>query len=248
MISQNDTLAPMVRKLGYWCRLTADDEAAVRALPYIRKTLSQHSYIVRDGDEPEHACLLLSGFAYRQKLTGNGGRQILSLHMSGDLVDLQNSLLRTADHSVQALTQIEVAFISRDKVKSLAFARPNVGMAMWYDTLVDASIHREWTANIGRRDATTRLAHLLCEFGVRLHAAGLSDICDYQLPMTQEQLGDATGLTPVHVNRTLKGLDREKLIKRDKRAVFIKDWKRLAAAGDFNSNYLHLQDELLPAK
>jgi CRP-like cAMP-binding protein len=133
--------------------------------------------------------------------------------------------------------------IPRDAVKALAFARPAVGMAMWYDTLVEGSVQREWTANIGRRDARTRMAHLLCEFGVRLEQAGLGTLCEYELPMTQEQLADATGLTSVHVNRTLRSLDREGWTERRMRSVRIKDWDELAAAGDFDPAYLHLADE-----
>lgn len=243
--SSEHPLAPLVRKLSQWMDLAEEDADAVLSLPFTSKSLSAQNYIVRDGDTPEHSCLLVSGFAYRQKVVGNGGRQILALHVKGDMVDLQNSLLRTADHSVQALTKVEVAFIPRRAVLDLAFARPKVGMAMWYDTLVDGSVHREWTANIGRRDAPTRLAHLLCEFGIRLHAAGLGEVCCYEIPMTQEQLADVTGLTPVHVNRTLMALDRQGLTDRTKRAVTIRDWKRLADMGDFHSDYLHLHDDMM---
>jgi CRP-like cAMP-binding protein len=116
---------------------------------------------------------------------------------------------------------------------------------MWHDTLVDGSVFREWIANVGRRDARTRLAHLLCEFALRLEAAGLGEHSKWELPMTQEQLADATGLTPVHVNRTLKTLDADGLIVRNKRAVSVSDWKRLAAAGDFQSGYLHMRDDKL---
>jgi CRP-like cAMP-binding protein len=238
----------MLRKLSKWARLSEEDQQAVLALPHEKKSIGKANYIVRDGDKPSRSCVLLSGFAYRHKLVGNGGRQILALHMSGDVVDLQNSLLRTADHDVQALTDAEVAFIPVDAVRELAFGRPTVGMAMWYDTLVDGSVHREWTANVGRRDAHTRIAHLLCEFGVRLQYAGLSDLCSsYEMPMTQEQLADATGLTAVHVNRTLKGLDREGLTRRTMRSVFIDDWDALAKTGDFDTRYLHLEDEQEPA-
>ena len=119
-------------------------------------------------------CLpVASGFAYRHKHAGNGGRQILSIHMKGDLVDLQNSLLGVADHNVQMLTAGEVAMIPVEAIRELAFARPNVGMAMWYETLVEGSIFREWVLNIGRRDARTRIAHLLCEFAIRLEGAEL---------------------------------------------------------------------------
>jgi CRP-like cAMP-binding protein len=161
--------------------------------------------------------------------------------MKGDVVDLQNSLLRTSDHNVQALTKIEVALIPVEAIQDLAFARPGVGKAMWYETLVDASIFREWTLNVGRRDAKSRTAHLLCEFALRLEVAGLGEQCDYELPMTQEQLADALGLTSVHVNRSLKALQKDGLIDRTQRSVKIGSWKKLAAVGDFDSQYLHLE-------
>jgi CRP-like cAMP-binding protein len=243
MTSSGHTLAPMLRKLSKWSVLDEQDRQAVLALPHETATIGKGNYIVRDGDKPKRSCVLLSGFAYRHKLVGNGGRQILSVHMSGDVVDLQNSLLKIADHDVQALTEAVVAFIPVGAVRKLAFSRPAVGMAMWYDTLVDASVHREWTANVGRRDARTRMAHLLCEFGVRLQDAGLGTLHSYEMPMTQEQLADCTGLTSVHVNRTLKSFDREGLTQRTLRSVAIGDWDALAKAGDFDTRYLHLADK-----
>jgi CRP-like cAMP-binding protein len=241
MSPQSQTLLPMLRKLQLWMDLDEQDQQAVLRLPYSTKRLGAHQYIVRDGEKPTHSCLLLRGFAYRHKVTGDGGRQIMSIHMKGDVVDLQNSLLRRSDHNVQALTNIEVAYMPVEAVRSLAFDRPNVGRAMWYETLVDASIFREWTLNVGRRDARARTAHLLCEFATRLKVAGLGEQLDYELPMTQDQLADALGLTPVHVNRTLKSLETEGLIERTRRSVRIVDWKTLAAVGDFDPNYLHLE-------
>jgi CRP-like cAMP-binding protein len=161
--------------------------------------------------------------------------------MKGDIVDLQNSILGTADHSVQMLTEGQVVLIPRDAVRQLALDHPRIGMAMWQDTLVDASIFREWIANIGRRKALTRVAHLLCEFSLRLKVAGLGEPTNYTLPMTQDQLADAVGLTPVHVNRTLKSLEHENLIARRQRSVTIGNWQRLADVGDFDSTYLHLR-------
>ncbi len=242
-IDPSATLLPMFEKLQMWMPLDVGDKAAVLALPHKVQKLGPAQYIVRDGERPIHSCLLLSGFAYRHKITGDGGRQIMSIHMKGDVVDLQNSLLRRSDHNVQALTSIEVALIPVEAVQDLAFTRPAVGKAMWYETLVDASIFREWTLNVGRRIAIKRTAHLLCEFALRLEAAGLGEQCDYQLPMTQDQLADALGLTSVHVNRTLKALEKDGLIERSKRSVKIENWERLAAVGDFDSNYLHYEAE-----
>lgn len=235
-------LRPLVRKLGYWSALDAVDEQAVLDLPYRTKKVERHGFVVREREQATHCYLLLSGYAIRHKTVSSGARQILSVHMRGDMVDLQNSLLGIADHSVQLITEGEVAYIPRDAMKAIAFERPNVGMAMWLDTLVDGSIFREWIANVGRRNAHARLAHLLCEFSLRLKLAGLGEETEYELPMTQEQLADCTGITPVHVNRTLKALEAERLIeRRTSRTVTIGDWRKLAEAGDFDSTYLHLR-------
>jgi CRP-like cAMP-binding protein len=233
----------MLRKFEYWHKLSESDRAALLSLPHAMKNLAQNSYIIREGDCATHSCVLLSGFAIRHKIVADGRRQIVSIHMKGEMVDLQNSLLGRADHSVQMLTSGRVAMIPRDEITRLAFERPAIGKAMWMDTLVDASIFREWVANVGRRDAPTRIAHLLCEFSLRLEVAGLGEQTNYELPMTQEQLADATGLTAVHVNRTLRGLDASGLIERtNPRRIVIGDWRKLADAGDFDSAYLHLHD------
>ena len=162
--------------------------------------------------------------------------------MPGDMVDLQNSLLGVADHNVEALSSMTAAFIPREEIVQLAFSRPNVGKALWLETLVEGSIQREWIANVGRRDALTRISHLLCEFAYRLDAVGLGKECNYELPMTQDQIADTTGLTPVHVNRTLKELDAKGLTVRSKKSVAITDLPRLAKIGDFRSLYLHLPE------
>jgi CRP-like cAMP-binding protein len=243
--SHASPLAPMLRKLEYSGPLSASDREAVLALPHTLKTIEPQGYIVREGDKATHSCLLRDGYVYRHKIVADGARQIFSIHMVGDMVDLQNSLLETADHNVQALTRSEVAFIPREAMMAIAFERPAIGMAMWFDTLVDGSIFREWIANVGRRNARTRLAHLLCEFSLRLEAAGLGKHDEYTLPMTQEQLADCTGLTAVHVNRTLRGLDSDGVINRTSRSVTVEDWKRLAAVGDFRSNYLHMREDQL---
>ena len=238
-------LSPMLRKLEYWAFLNEEDRAALLALPHTLKRIERHHYIVREGDKPTHSCLMVSGLSYRHKIVADGARQIVSIQMAGDVVDLQNSLLGTGDHNVQALTTCQVAFIPCEAIRKIAFDRPAIGQAMWYDTLVDGSIFREWIANIGRRDARTRLAHLLCEYALRLEAAGLGSHVTWELPMTQEQLGDCTSLTPVRVNRMLKALESDGLISRSQRSVTVNDWTELAATGDFDSTYLHLPEHKL---
>ena len=241
-LDTNHALAPMVRKLEQWHPLDEAESAAILALPHVTRHLKAHQYIVWDGDKPHNACLLLAGYAFRHKLAGNGSRQILSLHMKGDILDLQNSLLGTADHNVQMMTDGSVALIPVQSVIDLAFKMPAIGMAMWYETLVDGSIFREWILNVGRRDAFTAIAHLLCEFAMRAEAANIGQSVQYELPLTQEQLADAVGLTSVHVNRTLMRLEEEGHIRRNRRVIEIDDWQNLAKVADFEPRYLHFRN------
>lgn len=246
MHTEQSALAPLVRKLSLLTRLSAEEQAAVLALPHVERTLEAGQYIVREGDVPTHCCLVLSGFAVRHKVVGDGGRQIVNVHLSGDMADLQNSMLGIADHNVQALNKMTAAFIPRTSLAELAFDRPAIGKALWIETLIEGSISREWIANVGRRDAQTRMAHLLCEFAYRLDALGLGSECSYELPMTQEQLADTLGLTSVHVNRTLKALDASGLIARSKKSVTITDLRKLEDTGDFRATYLHIPQRALP--
>ena len=232
-------LAPLVRKLERLSPISDSDREALLSLPHKVRKLGAGVYLVRDGDAPEHVTVLLAGFAYRHKVTGDGARQIVSIHMRGDFVDLQNGLLTCADHNVQTLTDTEVTLVPTEAVRNLALQRPGIARAMWIDTLIDASIFREWVVNVGRRDSITRIAHLLCEFSLRLRSAGLANGHRYHLPMTQEQLADATGLTSVHVNRVLKRLGEQGLISRNGRSLTIEDWERMSRTADFNDRYLH---------
>lgn len=234
------TLTPMLRKLRLWANLDTPQEQALLGLPHNVVVLEKQKIFVREDDEIAHCWLVLSGYCVRFKYVGSGARQIVSIHMKGDLVDLTNALLGVADHSLQTLTACKMAKLPIGPIRDLSDTDPAIKDALWLDTLVDASIHREWVANVGRRDAPTRIAHLLCEFALKLDAIGLEQM-DYELPMTQDQLADATGLTAVHVNRVLQGLATEGLIERvTAKSVLIGDWKKLAAAGDFRPNYLHL--------
>jgi CRP-like cAMP-binding protein len=242
-------MTKLVRKLASRNTLATEDQAAILALPYLTRTYEPHSYLIREGAPARRYCsFVLSGFAYRQKLTAQGARQIVSLHLAGDILDLQHLFLKRADHNVQALTRLETVEVESDALRTLAAERPAVAQAMWVDALVDASIFREWVVNVGRRDARTRIAHLLCECVTRMKSAGLNEGDRYELPMTQEQIGDATGLTSVHVNRTLKLLAEDGLVHRDKRYLSFTDWEKMRSVADFSALYLHLDQAQQPAQ
>lgn len=211
------------------------------ALPHTIRTVEPHTYIVREGEPPSGCAVLIKGFAFRHKTTGYGNRQIVSIHIPGEPLDFQNLFLKVSDHNVQMLTPARVAMIPRASLQDLLNERPRISHAVLVAMLVEASIFREWVLNVGRRDARSRLAHVLCEFAVRLEAQGLAHEYGYELPMTQEQLADSLGLTPVHVNRVIRKLEEEGLITRDRRNIKFPDWKRMRDIADFSDRYLHLE-------
>lgn len=241
MTTPRHPLHLLLRKLRTHAPLDRSDQDALLALPHSLKTIEPQGYIVREGEAPHHCGVIVSGFAFRQKLTGNGDRQIVSLHIPGEPVDFQNLYLDQSDHNVQALTRAEVALIAQADLRALARVRPAVETAIAVMNLIESSIFREWILNVGRRPASARIAHVLCELAVRLEAQGLADRGGFQLPMTQEQLADVVGLTPVHVNRTLKALEGAGLITRDKRQISFPNWEALRDVGDFNQRYLHIE-------
>jgi CRP-like cAMP-binding protein len=195
-------------------------------------------FIVREGEVPSTCALLLKGFAIRQKVVRSGARQIMSFHFPGEFVDLQSCLLAVNDHSVQALGRCEVAVVPKSAILALIDRRCTVALAMWFETLVEAAIFREWVVNVGRRNARARIAHLLCELAVRLEDKP-RDGSAFQLPLTQEHIADATGLTPVHTNRTIQALRKEGVISMAAGRLVVHDWASLQSLGDFNELYLH---------
>lgn len=243
MTSEPHPLGAFVEELLIHSPLSEDDRQAVLALPCRVRRMDAGSYLVREGSQPLHCGILIDGYANRQKTTGDGSRQILAVCIPGDAVDLQNMFLDISDHAVQMLTRGTVADVVREPLQQLVLDRPAVARAVIQLTLIEASILREWVVNVGRRDARERIAHLLCEFAVRLEQRGQALDQGFELPMTQEQLADATALTSVHVNRVLKHLEADGLIRRKRRNIQFKDWRALQDVGDFNRGYLHLPTE-----
>ncbi|HEY0413035.1 MAG TPA: Crp/Fnr family transcriptional regulator [Allosphingosinicella sp.] len=239
MAPDDESLGWLTRKLEALVPLGDEDRAAIGALPTTIRSVPAAHVLVREGRETSECCVLVEGYACRHKLAAGGGRQIVSFQIRGDILDLQHLLLPVADHNVQTITEATVAWIPKSALMAVARRRTAVAEALWKDSLIDASIFREWVLNVGRRDAKARIAHMLCEFVARCEAAGLGSPDRFELPMTQEQIADATGLTAVHVNRMLRALVDEGVVARGRRELRITDWPRLRSIAGFNSTYLH---------
>ena len=229
---------PLLQRLSADTPLGPEDVAAIAALPMSVKDVAARTTLAREGATPAQCCVLVEGFACRSKTTDSGKRQILSVHIPGEILDLEALHLRVLDHDVSTLSKCRVGLIGHEALLALTRARPMVAEALWRYTACDAAVFREWIVNIGRRPALNRLAHLLVEVGTRLEKVGLANGASFELPMTQLDIADALGLTPVHVNRVVQELRRSGLLELNKYAVSLPDPKRLKEVAAFDDLYL----------
>jgi CRP-like cAMP-binding protein len=177
--------------------------------------------------------------AFVPKTIADGKRQILSIHIPGDLPDLQNLHLATMDHDLVALSNCTLAFIAHTTIKELIRIRPTVGDIFWRDTLVDAAVFREWIVNVGQRAAHNRLAHIIVELRERLRMIGRVTGNAFAMPLTQEQIGEAMGVTSVHTNRILRQLRLDGVLEFHRGMVRILNEHKLQELAQFDARYLH---------
>jgi CRP-like cAMP-binding protein len=239
-------LGRLIEKLDSIAKLNAEDRAEIARLPIRTRSIAAGADVVSEGDEPHDCCLVVDGLLARYNLVRDGERQIHSFHVPGDLPDRDSLHVRRMDHGIVALSSARVAFISHGALLDLVENRPNIGVALWRDAVVDAAVYRQWLVNVGRRNARQRLAHLVCEMFVKMTAVGLAEKDHFNFPVTQNQLADATGLTAVHVNRTLGELKRQDLIEWRGSVVTIANLPLLEQVGEFDPAYLHLKSSSLP--
>jgi CRP-like cAMP-binding protein len=196
--------------------------------------------IVSPGQTVGHACLIAHGFAARYDQMADGLRQLTAFHIDGDMADLHSLVCPTAAWGIIALTTTTVRFVPHCELRQLVADHPAIAIAFWRDGTADASILAKWVGNLGRRDARARLAHVICETGLRMEVAGLGSRDQLWFDISQTNLADALGLTPVHVNRTFQALRAEGLIRSQSHTLYIDDWARLAGVAEFDPDYLLL--------
>lgn len=236
--------SPLIRRLGAYSRLSSADRDALWGLGQLPAyEVAARRDVAREGDNPRVVKLILEGWACRYKTTRDGLRQVLGFLIPGDFCDLDVLVPQRMDHSIGTITRVSVAQLTFERLESVTAEHPRIAQALRWHELVNSSIQREWLVNLGRRTAYERVGHLLVEIFYRLRSAGLTedDSCDF--PITQNDLGDATGLTAVHVNRTLQELRRQGLVELERKRLRLPDLDALIEASGFNPNYLHLDYE-----
>ena len=229
------------RKLQHFADLSHEDRQALESRARRVERYGSHVDVVQEGNDPRYLNLILDGWACRYKQLEDGRRQILSLFVPGDMCDPCVFLLDRMSHALATLTPATFARIPEKDVLEVMRGSAVLTRAFWLEMLVSAEVQREWTVSLGRRTATERLAHLFCELIARLRAVGLATASQCDMPITQADLGDALGLSSVHVNRTLQEMRAMKLIDLKGRRLVIHDEPALESLALFDPNYLHLQ-------
>jgi CRP-like cAMP-binding protein len=230
---------PLLRKLGNFTALSEEESEAVIECCKDVRTVGAREDVISQGDRTGGVKLLLDGFACRYKTLEDGRRQIVAYFVPGDLCDLRVFILKRMDHSIGAIAPSRVATIAPDNMLKLMHTYPALTRALWWSTLVEEAIAREWILNVGQRNALERTGHLFCELLYRFRAVGLNEGLACTLPLTQVELAETLGLSPVHVNRTLQELRRQKLITLDDGTLTIQNLQALEELSFFNAEYLH---------
>lgn len=231
----------LIDKLSRRDRLSADEVVALERAMEPAQSVPAGQDLVRQHQRPTHSTLLLSGFCARYATLDDGRRQLTEINVKGDFVDLHSFLMQPMDHGVQTLTPCEISRVPHGALRHITERHPHLTRLLWLDTLIDAAIHRQWLVGMGRRTGLECFAHLLCELHVRLDVVGGVQNGTFELPLTQPELGDAMGLSAVHVNRLLAELRRDGLVQWLGSQVRILDWDRLVRIAEFDPSYLRLE-------
>ncbi|WP_375272391.1 Crp/Fnr family transcriptional regulator [Sphingomonas sp.] len=206
------------------------------------EVLPARSVLTRRGDRLRESTLLIEGAMCRYLDARDGYRQLLAYHVPGDFVDMHGYTLHRLDHDVATIVESRVAMVPHDRIDAVMRDHPRLAWMLWRSTLLDAAMHREWIFRLGRLDAAGRLAHFLSEAVERMDVIGRVRDGAFALPLTQQDLGEACGLTSVHVNRTLRRLREEGIADVARGEARIFDRAKLARVGEFDPDFLYLDD------
>ncbi len=229
----------VIRKLG--ASLSVAGQHQLGELPGHRKHLRPHEDLLRQGDTARDAHFVLEGILCRYKLCGDR-RAVLTYLLPGDFCGPHPDFDGVMDHGISALTMATVAEVPQHLLQESLHSAPDLAKAISIMFLLEVRIQRQWLANM-TQPADKRTAHLLCELRARLAQVGLADERGFNLPLTQQELGDALGISTVHANRTIQHLKDLGLMRIMDRRVVIADLVQLEQFAEFDGAYLALSPQ-----
>lgn len=233
-------LAPLVERLSHFSRLSERDAQALAKLTTTKRHFRAGTNLAGEGDPPIGLIVVLDGVLCRYRITSDGHRQILNFALPGDFCGIHDSRVQRMDHGIATIGPSSISVVGREKLLNVLSESPWLNEALWWSDLQELSIQREHLVSLGRRNAHARVACLICELVWRLRAVGLCDGYEVRLPMTQTDLADALGLTPVHVNRVLQDFRKQRLIVMSRSRLRLLDFEGLVKIADASRDYLHL--------
>ena len=240
ILLSDNPLAPFLARMISRSALDRAEQEAILNLRGHPVQVQANRDIAAPGDSVDHVSLVVDGLVARFGQNSEGQRQITAVYIAGDLADLASVVVPDSGSALQALTVTTLLKFPHSAVQAVARRYPAIAEAFWRECAIESAMLSEWMVNVGRRDARTRTAHLLCEMACRHQASGASGRFSFGFPVTQIQLADMLALTPVHVNRTLRALRDLGLANVRSRSVEILDWNGLVAVGDFDPTYLQV--------
>jgi CRP-like cAMP-binding protein len=229
---------PLTRKMAQIIPLSAAQSALLNELQSATRSVRRHREIVTEGHTYDGVFVLIEGIAIRYRILHDGRRQILNLVLPGDFIGFPGCFFETALYSITALTDTVVSPVGFSRLIGLFDSHPRLATAIFWSFAREAAIFNEHLIDLGRRSALERVAHFLLELLVRLQAIGMADESSYRLPLTQELIGDALGLSVPYVNRTLRQLRDDGLVVIKEQQITILDVAALSALADFERAYL----------
>jgi CRP-like cAMP-binding protein len=229
----------LAKKLNTFIPLSSGELKCLADMQLNTVKVKRGQQLTHEGQTGHKAFILQAGWACNYKLLPDGGRQIISFPIAGDIVGLRSVLLRTADHSFAALTDAVVNPVEGTHILKCVTEFPRLGAALMWAASRDEAMVVEHLVNIGRRSAIERTAHLFMELAERLSLIGLATEAEFKCPLTQFVLADALGLTAIHVNRVLRQLRERKLLTVGKGRVHIHDLDKLRKLAGFQGGYLN---------
>jgi CRP-like cAMP-binding protein len=199
--------------------------------------------IIARGQLANQSTMLIDGFILRT-IMERDRRYIVGFHVPGDFVDLHAFALKRLDHDVVTIGRTRVGYVSHERIGHIHANEPHLSRLFWFSTLLDAAVQRQWTLKLEQLKASRRVAHRLAEIWRRLEMVGLGRSNGFRSPLTQTDLADMCGTTPIHMNRALSELRREDIVEFRRGLVIVRDRARLEELADFDPDYLYGVGEL----
>lgn len=223
--------------------LTEREKALLESLVAEVERFTAPHTILKRGDVVDQSTILIEGTVARV-IHEDGKRHIVALHVPGDFVDLHAFALRRLDHDVVSIGSVQIGYVPHDRIQTVLETEPNLARMLWYSTLLDAAMHREWIMKLEHLSADGRLAHLVAELWQRLEFVDLAGENGFSLPLTQQELADACGTTSIHMNRVVRKLREAGVVDISRGQVTVLDRQALKTLGAFDPAYLYGQGPL----